>query len=179
MATARLCSKDTTGRIAKERDRKALLDVADRNERHIRSLLRFIVLRALGECDNPIAEVVRRTGCKSAEAKKIIYDEDWTTPLRMQTIFQVCEGMNIGVKAYESSDMDSALKEIALVFVTAKINRDWPLETLSFESGISIPTLRKVVNYQSTHPDCSLRQVCIVASTLEVPFDLHFYPSIA
>lgn len=167
-------------RIGFERDPAEVQRAAEVTETAIHEALLSAVSQRFGETTVFVTSLVERTGLKTAEAKKILLRQDWCFPLRLETLFKVCEKLNIEPTLWFDTEplaakvADEVLKVMALRLQYGREAREWSMEDLAYQSGLSAPTLQKVINKMGASPLVSLRQLCVTAEALSVPIGMSF-----
>lgn len=166
-------------RIGFERDPAEVQKAAEVIENAIHEALLAAVSQRFGEMPT-VASLMERAELKAAEAKKILLRQDWCFPLRLETLFKVCEKLNIEPTLWfdtiplVAKIADEMLKVMAMRLRYGRAVREWSMEDLAYQSGLSAPTLQKVVNKMGTSPLVSLRQLCVTAEALSVPIGMSF-----
>jgi len=166
-------------RIGFERDPDEVQKAAEVTETAVHEALLAAVSTRMGGVPT-VASLVNSAAIKTAEAKKVLLRQDWCFPLRLETIFQVCERLNIELTAWFDGapwpvcGQDQVLSNIAARLRYGRESRDWSMEDLAYQSGLSAPTLQKIVNGSKVNPLASLRQLCLTCEALSAGFGISF-----
>ena len=75
----------------------------------------------------------------------------------------------------DESSYTPTLANVALRLQYGREQRDWSMDDLAYQSGLSAPLVQKIVNRSGTSELASLRQLCLVAEALSADFRMSFH----